>query len=74
MFKKIYEEFMILESEERVDEMMKLAYNYQLSCVYKIGVYGKVRQHEIFLRGTKRDIRRFIKDVNAELEVPDFLK
>lgn len=56
---------MVLENDSQVDLFMKLAANHRLHCLYKIGVYGKERQHELYLVGKKKDYKEFKNEVAA---------
>lgn len=49
MFKKYH--LIVLENGENVDFMTKIAANHQLKCLYKIGIYGKEQQHELYVIG-----------------------
>lgn len=44
---------------EKIDELLMEISNYGLTAVYKIGVYGKIRQNEIFIKGSWFDYLRF---------------
>ena len=57
MFKKIY--CMALDSAEDVEPTVKIAVNNGLQCMYKIGVYGDVKQHEVLVYGTWWNYMRF---------------
>lgn len=59
---------MILNSDEKVDLLISIAAKYDLLCTYKIGVYGKFKQHELELIGPSRRYRKFIKEVNTLAE------
>lgn len=56
---------MILEDETKVDFLTKIAANYGLNCLYKIGVYGKERQHELYIVGNSRAYKKFQKEINS---------
>ena len=58
---------MVLENDRQVDLLMKVAANHRLHCLYKIGVYGRERQHELYLVGKKKDYKEFKKEI-ATLE------
>lgn len=58
---------MILSNDEKVDQLISIAAKYDLLCIYKIGVYGKFKQHELELIGPSRRYRKFIKEVNTTL-------
>ena len=55
---------LILDDDSKVDVYMKLAANHELYCTYKIGVYGKERQHELFVTGYPWDYRKFLKEID----------
>lgn len=53
----------ILENDEKVDIIMSVAAKYDLSCTYKIGMYGKHKQHEMQVIGPQRKYKKFIKEL-----------
>jgi hypothetical protein len=55
---------LILDDDSKVDVYMKLAANHKLYCQYKIRVYGKERQHELFVTGRPSDYREFLKEID----------
>lgn len=61
MFKMIH--LMILEDEREVDTLVKLAANHHLQALYKVGVYGTVRQHELYVIGWFWNYYRFTKEL-----------
>lgn len=42
----------ILDSNKEVDRLMLLAANHHLIAMYKIGVYGKELQNELYVKGS----------------------
>jgi hypothetical protein len=54
-------QLLILKHEEDVDRVTRLAANFNVQTMYKIGVYGQERQHEIYLIGKPWNIRKFAK-------------
>ena len=62
MFKKIY--CMALDSAEDVEPTVKIAVNNGLQCMYKIGVYGDVKQHEVLVYGTWWNYMRFKNELD----------
>ena len=66
MFRKRYMK-VITSGEENIDSLMRLAANHNLSCLYKIGVYGKERQHELYVDGYPWDYHAFIKEAKPLL-------
>lgn len=55
----------VIENDDDVDKAMRIASNCGLYAQYKIGVYGKEKQNEIFLVGSwfnymkaKKEIRK----------------
>lgn len=61
MFKMIH--LMILEDEREVDTLVKLAANHHLQALYKVGVYGTVRQHELYVIGWFWNYYKFTKEL-----------
>lgn len=59
---------LILESETEVDLTVKIAANHRLQCLYKIGVYGKERQHELYVIGGTLNYYRFLKELKSKDE------
>lgn len=57
MFNKLY--VVIGSNEADIYRMMRIATNHHLHAMYKIGVYGGERQHELFVTGTPWDYRKF---------------
>lgn len=64
MFKPYH--LMILDDGEMVDSITKIAANHGLQCLYKIGVYGKERQHELYIIGNLLNYWRFLRKLNRE--------
>lgn len=62
MFRFTY--LVVIRNEEDVYRAMKEAANYELECLYKIGVYGNLRQHELWIKGYPWDYRKFKKLLN----------
>ncbi|MBR5862202.1 MAG: hypothetical protein IKZ08_02635 [Bacteroidales bacterium] len=62
MFKKTY--IIVLETEEEVYRLMKVAFKHSLYATYKIGVYGTERQHELYIRGNILSYYKFMHEVN----------
>lgn len=65
MLKKYYQ--VVIENEKHVDEYIKLAANNNLCALYKIGIYGKEKQHELHISGKRIGYLKFMRDVR-ELE------
>ena len=59
MFKRF--NLLILNDTKYVDEITKLASNYGLTCHYKIGVYGKEQQHELYISGSYLKYCKFVE-------------
>lgn len=59
---------MVLEENENVDTLIRLAANYNLHCMYKIGIYGSEQQRELFIFGKQWHFRKFCKELNARNE------
>lgn len=59
MFKMIH--LIVLEDERDVDTLIRLAANHHLLALYKVGVYGTVRQHELYVIGWFWNYYRFAK-------------
>lgn len=57
---------MILENDSCVDLYTKIAANHGLQCLYKIGVYGEERQHELYIVGNLFHYRKFQKALKTE--------
>ena len=57
---------MVLENDEYVDSYTRIAANHNLQCLYKIGVYGKERQHELYIVGKSSDYRKFLKELEQK--------
>lgn len=51
------------ENEDRVDKITMLAANHRLTVLHKIGIYGKIKQHELYLSGRRWDYLRFRKEL-----------
>ena len=66
MYKNIHG--IILESDDKVDAICSIAVRYDLLCTYKIGVYGKIRQHELQIIGSNRRYKKFINEVKTLLD------
>ena len=58
----------ILCSDKNVDQISSIAAKYDLVCLYKIGVYGNFKQHELEIIGPNRRYKKFIKDVKEMKE------
>lgn len=56
---------LVLNDEKSVDEITKLAANYSLTCLYKIGIYGKEKQHELYIHGSYLNYCKFIDDLDS---------
>ena len=54
---------MILDTDKNIDLIVKIAANNDLHALYKIGVYGKERQHEMFITGSARNFHKFKKEL-----------
>ena len=63
MFKRWH--LVVLESEDKVDSVVKMAAKHQLLCLHKIGVYGKERQHELYVVGKYIDWLNFKHELNS---------
>lgn len=50
----------IPKNEGDVDRLIRLAANNNVHAVYKIGVYGKERQNELYLTGRPWDVYEFM--------------
>ena len=61
MFKKTH--MVILDNDKNVDRILKLAANHHLHALYKIGVYGKERQDELYVIGRSSNYRAFKKEL-----------
>ncbi len=61
MFKNYYK--LIVENPEKVDYLIRIASNHGLYGLYKIGVYGAQRQHEVYITGSPWRYRRFLKEI-----------
>ncbi|MDD3204211.1 MAG: hypothetical protein PHS74_00530 [Lachnospiraceae bacterium] len=57
---------MILKDDSEVDSITKLAANHQLQCLYKIGVYGKEKQHELYIIGHFWNYSKFMKELSPK--------
>ena len=62
MLKNIYG--MVLNSDENVDLYCSIAAKYDLLCLHKIGIYGKLEQHELHIIGSNRNYKSFISEIN----------
>lgn len=62
MLKKYYQ--IVVENEANVDKYIKLAANYNLQCLYKIGIYGKEKQHELHVFGRRLNYIKFLNEFN----------
>lgn len=74
MFNKLY--VIVADSEEDVYRMVRIATNNHLCVMYKIGVYGTERQHELFIMGKPWRYRKFKRDIKnykpiAKIESPE---
>lgn len=63
MFRFTY--LVVVRKEEDVYKAMMEAANYQLECVYKIGVYGTCHQHELWIKGLPWNYRKFREQLNV---------
>lgn len=66
MFKKTYR--VVANSEKEVYHLMRIAANHNLYGMYKIGVYGCERQHELFVTGSPRNYHKFVNEAKREYE------
>ena len=66
MFKLIHQ--INVTGPEVVDMYAKAAANHQLQCLYKIGIYGKIQQHEIFIIGTPWNYWGFISEIHGKVK------
>lgn len=64
MFQKY--RMIVLEDESEVDSLTKIAANHHLQCLYKIGVYGKEQQHELYLIGNSWKYQKFLKEARPK--------
>ena len=48
----------------RCEPTVKIAVNNGLQCMYKIGVYGDVKQHEVLVYGTWWNYMRFKNELD----------
>lgn len=51
----------IIEDDNNLDQLYKLASNCGLQYMYKIGIYGQIEQKELFVKGTLINYLKFIK-------------
>ena len=54
----------ILKDDKNVDLYYSIAAKYDLLCLHKIGIYGKLEQHELQIIGKKKNYKKFISEVN----------
>lgn len=54
----------ILKDDKNVDLYCSIAAKYDLLCLHKIGIYGKLEQHELQIIGKKKNYKKFIYEVN----------
>lgn len=54
----------ILKDDKNVDLYCSIAAKYDLLCLHKIGIYGKLEQHELQIIGKKKNYKKFISEVN----------
>ena len=54
---------LVLNDEKNVDEITKIAANYNLTCTYKVGIYGKEKQHELYICGNYLKYIKFIGEL-----------
>lgn len=54
---------LVLKDEHYVDKLTKIAANYNLTCRYKIGIYGGEKQHELYVFGSYLNYTKFIEDL-----------
>lgn len=55
-------DMVIVPDDTQVDELQKIAANCGCAILYKIGVYGSVRQHELYVTGRWADRKRFMRE------------
>ena len=55
----------LLGSDDKVDKIISIAAKYDLVCTYKIGVYGKFRQHELLVIGPNYRYKKFANEIKA---------
>lgn len=65
MYRRKYQ-LMVLENDEHVDSYTRIAANHNLQCLYKIGVYGRERQHELYIVGKTSDYKKFLKELEQK--------
>ena len=54
----------ILKDDKDVDLYCSIAAKYNLLCLHKIGIYGKLEQHELHIIGSNRNYKSFISEIN----------
>lgn len=54
----------ILKDDKNVDLYCSIAAKYDLLCLHKMGIYGKLEQHELQIIGKKKNYKKFISEVN----------
>ncbi len=54
---------LVLTNDKNVNLLMKTASNFDLNCKYKIGIYGDVKQHELYVEGRLQNFKRFIDEL-----------
>ena len=64
---KLHKYYMIvLDDEKEIDSCMRKAAFHRVQCLYKIGIYGKEKQHEIFIGGRLFDCLKFMAEWRRE--------
>ena len=64
MLHKYY--LVVLEGSNVVDSAVKRAADFNVQALYKIGVYGKEKQHELFISGSFLNCHRFMRTWKRE--------
>ena len=64
MLHKYY--LVVLDGPDTVDSAIKKSADYNVQALYKIGVYGKELQHELFISGKWFNCHRFMRDWKRE--------
>ena len=67
MFNKLY--VIVADTEEDVYRMVRIATNHRLCVMYKIGVYGNERQHELFIMGTPWRYHKFKNAIKSKTPI-----
>lgn len=55
-----------LSGADVVDSAVKRAADFNVQALYKIGVYGKIKQHELFISGSRFNCHRFMRTWKRE--------